>query len=138
MEEPDEAAPEELAPEALYEEEDVETPDEAADEEEEVVVDEVTSDVVKLYPGIEMVPTSQVIPPSLVLMLASTSVPRERVSMYDSSAAFRVMETFVQVCAPTVPQSEAPHSTAEPHPSALPSLVESVETTLPPTMTFWV
>lgn len=37
-----------------------------------------------------------------------------------------------------MPQFDAAHSTAEPQPWAYPSLVDSVETTLPLTETVWV
>lgn len=49
-----------------------------------------------------------------------------------------MMDTLDHLWAATEPQSSAAHSTAEPQPSASPSLVDSVETTEPPTMTFWV
>lgn len=54
------------------------------------------------------------------------------------SAVSRMMLQLIQVCAATVPQSSAAHSTAEPQPWAFPSLVESVETTSPLTRTVWV
>lgn len=78
------AEPDGLAPEPPYDPvADPEVPEEAAEEDEELVEDEVevTSEVVKLKPGILIVPTSQVLPSSLVVMVASTSVPRPRVSM---------------------------------------------------------
>lgn len=71
--------------EAPDEEKDDETPEatveDADEDDEDDEDDETTASVVKSHEGIEIVPTSQVIPPSLVDMVASTSVPRPRVLM---------------------------------------------------------
>lgn len=77
--------PEGEAPEEpVKEEEETEEAEADADEEEEVLVDEESSQiasVLKSQQGMVMVPTSQVIPPSLEDMEPSTLVPRARVSL---------------------------------------------------------